>query len=75
MAGKRFEIIYDRDGCIGAASCASISDNWEIAEDGKANFKVKEFGEDMLETEMKAAKSCPVHVIHIRDKQTGKQLI
>jgi ferredoxin len=36
----QFKIIYDREGCIGAGTCATISkDLWTIDKDGHANLK------------------------------------
>ena len=35
----KFFIKYDREGCIGAAACAVVSDKWKISEaDGKADL-------------------------------------
>lgn len=73
---KKYKIKYDRSGCIGAGTCASLCPkNWKISDDGKADYENKEFGEEDLKCNMEAADSCPVNVIHIIDKKTGKQLI
>ena len=83
----RYKVEYDREGCIGVAACAAVDpDNWEIVEDGKADLKGGkdnpetkmseiEIDEDQLEIFKEAAESCPVNVIHIIDKQTGKRII
>ncbi len=82
---KQYKIVYDREGCIGAAACAAVnSKDWEIVEDGKANLlKSKEvskgmweriISEDELKANLDAAESCPVRVIKIIDLETGKQL-
>ena len=35
-----FKIIYDRDACIGAGTCATISkDLWHMDKDGRATLK------------------------------------
>ncbi|MDO8660474.1 MAG: ferredoxin [Candidatus Woesearchaeota archaeon] len=82
---KKYQIVYDREGCIGAAACAAVNaKDWEIVEDGKANLlKSKETSkgiweriitEDELKAHMDAAESCPVRVIKIIDLETGKQM-
>lgn len=76
MDEKRYKIEYDRKGCIGAGTCEAVCPkSWKIADDGKANVLIKEFDEESLKCNMDAAESCPVNVIHIIDKKTGKQLI
>lgn len=36
---RKYKIIYDREGCIGAAACAAVMpETWEIDADGKANL-------------------------------------
>ncbi|MBS3119217.1 ferredoxin [Candidatus Woesearchaeota archaeon] len=74
----KYKIEYDRENCIGAGTCTAVCPkNWELsAEDGKADFHQDEFdeGED-YDCNMEAAKVCPVNVIHIIDKKTGKKII
>lgn len=83
---KKYRIIFDRQNCIGAGPCTTFSKNWVVdpEKDGKAVFKgqgegmrelIVEIDESELEQELKAAKSCPVSVIHIEDISTGKRLI
>lgn len=73
---SRYIIEYEREGCIGAASCvAAAPKNWKMNEDGKADYFKKEITEDELEDNLEAAKVCPVNVIHIIDKKTGRKLI
>ncbi len=84
---KRYKVIYDREGCIGAAACAAVfPERWEIVEDGKADLKggepkednlvqEVEFDDEELEKMMASAESCPVNVIHIIDLETGEKLI
>jgi ferredoxin len=72
---KKYKIEYDREGCIGAAACCAVSpDNWVMNEDGKADLLQKEIGEDRLEETKESAEVCPVRVILVKEKATGKQL-
>ncbi len=74
----KFLIKYDREGCIGAAACAAVSEKWKIAEDGKADLVggnqdeagwfVLEISEEDLQKEIEAAKACPALVIHVKDE-------
>ncbi len=74
---KRYTIEYDREGCIGAGACAAVCpENWFMEADNKANLKNKEVAEgEEFEKNLQAAQVCPVNVIHIIDKQTGKKII
>jgi len=37
--GKKYKVIYDRKGCIGAAACAAVCPKyWEMNSDGKADL-------------------------------------
>ena len=74
----RFEILYDREGCIGAASCVAVDPiNWKLNDaDGKADYVKKTIdSQEELKRAIEAAESCPVVVIHIMDKKTGKNII
>ncbi len=77
MEEKRYKIVYDREGCIGAGACvAANAKNWFMEADNKANFKKEEISsEQELEENLTAAKVCPVNVIHIVDMKTGKKII
>jgi len=36
---KKYRIVYDRKGCIGAAACAAVAPEfWEMKDDGKAHL-------------------------------------
>ncbi|MEK7157948.1 MAG: ferredoxin [Patescibacteria group bacterium] len=70
-----YKIVYDREGCIGAASCTAVSENWELSDDGKATFHKEMITEEELAKEREAAESCPVQVIHIINTETGEQII
>ncbi len=84
---KRYKVIFDRPGCIGAAACVALAPQfWEIVSDGKAdlakaqrknNNEVQELEIDEKDFVLmkEAAEACPVTVIHIEDKKTGKRII
>ena len=80
------EIHHDRPGCIACGACAAVApDYWEMDPvDGKSNLKNskkvgeeehKEINEAEFEPNQEAAECCPVNVIHIIDKETGKKII
>lgn len=72
---KKYKIVYDREGCIGAGSCVpACPDNWSMNEDGKADCKKLEITEEELQANKDAAESCPVQVIHIED-ENGERII
>ncbi|MEK6940928.1 MAG: ferredoxin [Nanoarchaeota archaeon] len=69
----KYELEYDRDGCIGAGSCVAVyPEQWSLDDEGKAVFVKKEFNDNELEKNKEAAQACPVNVIHIRNKHTGE---
>jgi len=84
---KRYKVVFDRVGCIGAAACAAVAPRfWQIVSDGKAdlagakklnNNEVQELELDEKELQVMkdAAEACPVTVIHIEDKDTKKRII
>ena len=74
----RYEIEYDREGCIGAASCVAVDPvNWKLDDtDGKADMIKKTIdSQEELRLAIESAESCPVVVIHIIDKKTDEKLI
>lgn len=83
---KKYIIIYDKIGCIGAAACEAVAPTkWKVI-DNKATLIDKkaikteehealEIDEDLLEEHLEAAKACPVNVIKIKEKESGKELI
>ncbi len=84
--GKKYIVEYDRESCIGAAACVAVDpDHWTLMEDNKADLigsdrkntkkQTIEIDEKDFEKMKAAAESCPVTVIHIVDKQTGKKII
>ncbi len=89
MAKRKYLIEYDRGNCIGAAACAAVApEYWSMDEDGKANLadaaknsdnslqtREVELDENELNNLLESAKSCPVNVIHVIDKETNEKLI
>ena len=79
----KYTVKYDREACIGAASCTAFSKRFSIAKDGKADLKDGKEKDDIFELEIdekelnelkEAASSCPVNVIHIYDEK-GEKII
>lgn len=78
-----YKIEHDKPNCIGCGACAAVApDFWEMEGD-KSHLKGSQplgDGEQLEiqdkdeEKNMEAARSCPVNVIHLKDKD-GKQLI
>ena len=85
---KKLKVVYDRNGCIGAAACASIDPiNFVMnAGDGKADLTGSEkegiysvkivsvSNEQELTRVVESAKACPVNIIEVRDLETGEKL-
>ncbi|MBC8500926.1 MAG: ferredoxin [Nanoarchaeota archaeon] len=80
---KKVKVVYDRDKCISAVTCANLNPElWEMSrEDAKANLKgsKKEGDKWVLETELTrylqmACEQCPADVIEIFDLETGEKL-
>lgn len=85
----RIKIVYDKENCIGAASCSNLyPEFWLFKDDegkvdliGSTKISEKEYvlelncTEEELKKHIDAAVSCPVNVIHIYNLDTGKQLI
>ncbi len=86
---KRYKIVYDREGCIGAAACvAAYPERWNLADDGKADLQggnvtknddnteqQLEISEEEFQKMMDSAQACPVNVIHIIDLDTDQRII
>ncbi len=83
MAKYRVEL--DRDNCVASVGCVEEDPkNWKLnAAENKVDLKdstpaknmyIREVDEAELQKFMRAAKSCPVNVIHIYD-ETGKKII
>ena len=82
---KKYKVIYDRNGCIGAAACAAVlPEMWEMSssdgkadlDDGKEQDSVgifeAEFTKEQLEKVISSAEVCPVNVIQIYDADGNK---
>jgi ferredoxin len=86
---KRYKIVYDREGCIGAAACvAAYPERWQLMDDGKADItgegakrnddnteQTLEISEEEFQKMLDSAQACPVSVIHIVDLETGQRVI
>ena len=83
---KKFLIEHDRPNCIGCGACAATAPRfWEMNQDGKAdvksgktrpdNWQELEISEKDFEENMRAAESCPVNVIHLKNKQNKEKII
>jgi ferredoxin len=83
---KQYLLEHDRPNCIGCAACAAVApDFWEMSEDGKSDiigckkrddeWEELEISEKNFSENKEAAESCPVNVIHLKDKKTGEKII
>jgi ferredoxin len=77
----KYTVKYDREACIGAASCTAFSKKFKLDKDGKANLAgakeedclfILEIDEKELDEMKEAAQSCPVNVINIYDEKGTK---
>lgn len=76
---KKIKVIYDRENCIGAVSCAVVAPQfWKMKDDGKADLIKSEFNKKTKKYELElevdeetlailkdAEDACPVRVIEI----------
>jgi ferredoxin len=70
---SNYMIEYDRNKCIGAASCAAIAPlTFFMNEENLAEFNTQEGKFDDDETILSGAQSCPVFAIRILDKVTNE---
>ena len=70
---SKFQIIVDRDLCIGAASCVGVAPEvFELDADDKSVVINPEGADD--ETIIQAAQACPETAIIIMDEESGKQV-
>jgi len=71
-----YKIVHDRPGCIGCGSCAAVCpENWIMKPDGKSSPKKTAISEAEYKCNKDAADACPVNVIHIIEKESGKKII
>ncbi len=72
LPSKISKIVIDRNLCIGAASCVTISpDVFELDSENKAVIKNPDA--DTIQNIMMAAQSCPTKAIIVYDED-GKQV-
>ncbi len=82
----KFLIEHDRPNCIGCGACNAVAPEfWEMNDDGKSDVKCGkkradgwqelEISEKDLEKNKQAAETCPVNVIHIKDKEKKEKII
>lgn len=81
----KFKIIQEIDACIGCGACSVIaSGKWEMDDNGKSvllNAEEKDgkytkvFDESELEEYQEAAEACPVEALHIKNLDTGEDII
>ena len=74
-----YKVLFEANRCIGTGKCAAVSDNWELdISTGLASPKTYFFGEDELDSNVRAAEDCPakkgVGVIHVIDRRTGEEI-
>lgn len=68
-----YTITVDRNLCIGAASCVAVAPKtYALDNEAKAIF-LDSAEEDSPQTQLDAAKACPVAAIIIQD-ESGKQI-
>jgi len=70
---SKYIIEYDRDKCIGAASCAAIAGlTFYMDDENKAKIREDVVDFDADDTILAGAQSCPVFAIKIINKETGE---
>ena len=83
---KKYIVLYDKIGCIGAAACEAVAPElWKVVHNkatliDKNAIKTEqhealEIDEEDLEKHLEAAQACPVNVIKIKEKESGRALI
>ncbi len=73
----KYKISHDREQCISCGACESIcSNNWTLqTKDGKADPKKTLISEEEFKENLEAAEICPINIIHIKNEETGKDVI
>lgn len=72
---SKYIVEYDKNKCIGAASCAAIAPLTFVMNDenrAEMNMETDDFDDD--DTILLGAQSCPVFAIRIFDKETGEMI-
>ena len=81
----KFKIILEIDTCIGCGACSVIAPNkWEMDDEGKsvllnAEKKDGKYEKVVDESEFgeyqESAEACPVEAIHIKNLDTGENIV
>ena len=82
----KFLLEHNRPDCIGCGACAAVAPEfWEMNDDGKSDiteardrtdsWQEREIEEKDFENNRHAAESCPVNVIHLKNRDTGEKII
>lgn len=82
----KFLIEHDRANCIGCGACTAVAPEfWEMNDDGKSDVKggkkrkdgwqEREISEKEFDANKQAAETCPVNVIHIKNKEKNEKII
>jgi ferredoxin len=76
---KPYKIVFEANKCFGAGKCAEVSHNWEMdISTGLARPQTYFFGEDELDSNVRAAEACPAKkgagVIHVVDRRTNEEI-
>ncbi len=70
---EKFIICIDREECIGDGACVDEApETFDLDDDAKAIVL-----DDSVDTEediLAAAKSCPLDILLVKDKETGEQI-
>ena len=80
----RYLLEHNRPDCIGCAACVAVNPkHWVMNEDNKADiigaprrpdgWEEIEIEQDDFEADKAAAESCPVNVIHLKNKDSGEK--
>jgi ferredoxin len=61
------KITQEHEKCIGCGACVSVcSENWLMANDGKAKPKKTNISDKELKCNKDAEEACPVQCIHVK---------
>ncbi|MBS3059911.1 MAG: ferredoxin [DPANN group archaeon] len=83
----KYKVTLNREECIGAGVCvAEAPEKWKMNNDGKVDaldgtkngdnsLHEFEISEEQLDKVLRSAQVCPVTVIHIKNLDTGEELI
>lgn len=69
-----WEVVVDRNLCIGAGTCVAIAPNTFILDDDSKAIILETADKDGKEVILDSAKGCPVAAILIKNKKTGENI-